>query len=323
MPPGCVRVGTSGWSYPHWRARFYPRGLRHASELRFAAERLDALEINTTFYGSLRPTTFTAWQTDTADLAASAGFRFAVKGSRYITHMKKLREVATALANFYATGPLLLGGALGPFLWQLPPMLRFDADLLARFFDLLPRTAGAAQRLAARHDERFAGRATTERGPGLPARAVLEHALEPRHPSFDCDAFVRLCERHDVAVVHADTAGKHVALAAPGAGLAYLRLHGSRRLYGSRYLDEELDAWAARIRGLAAREVYVFFDNDARAYAARDAMRLRERLEDLLPLARAEDRDRRDGGSAGARRDRARGRARLAGGARARADRRG
>lgn len=272
-----VRVGTSGWAYPHWRGRFYPPGLAHRRELRHAAERLAALEINATFYGSLRPTTFAAWREEVADLVAG-GFRFAVKGSRYITHLRRLRDVEAALANFYATGPLLLGAALGPFLWQLPPTLRFEPETLERFFALLPRSAGAAQRLARRHDDRFAGRASSDRGPGLAARAPLAHAVEPRHPSFDDVAFLRMCAAHEIAVVHADTAGKHVALAPSGGRLAYLRLHGSRRLYGSRYRDDELDAWAERVRRLGAAEVYVFFDNDAYAHAPRDARRLHARL---------------------------------------------
>jgi len=311
-----VRIGTSGWSYPHWRGRFFPDGMPATRQLRFAAERMDALEVNTTFYGSARPTTFTAWRAEVADLP---DFRFAVKGSRYITHMKKLRDVETPLANFFATGPLLLGATLGPILWQLPPNLAFHEELLDAFFDLLPRDAAAAQKLAAKHDARFEGRASTERGPGLGARAPLTYAVEPRHPSFDDEAFVALCNRRRVAIVHADTAGRHVALEAPGAHLAYLRLHGSRKLYASRYRDDELETWAARVRRLEAGcEVYVFFDNDARAYAAHDAIRLREILADLLPLPRAADRHRRDERSTRPRRDRARRGASLAGGRRRR-----
>jgi uncharacterized protein YecE (DUF72 family) len=317
--PSRILVGTSGWSYPHWKERFFPKGLPAAARLRFAAEHLDTLEINTTFYGSQRPAAFLSWRQTVADLVAG-GFRFAVKGSRYITHMKKLRDPGVALANFFATGPLLLGDALGPFLWQLPPSLALDEDLLDAFFDLLPRTAAAAQRLAAGHDARFAGRASTERGPGLAAGAPLEHAVEPRHGSFESERFVALCARHGIAIVHADTAGKHVMLEAPGARLAYLRLHGSRRLYASRYTDAELAAWAARARRLEAETVYVYFDNDARAYAPRDAARLRALLSDLLPLPRAADRDRRDGRDAGAGRDRARRRPGLAAGGRRRAD---
>lgn len=275
-----VRVGTSGWIYPHWRGRFYPRDLPARAWLAYAAARLDALEINATFYRSAHPSTFTRWRQEIGGRAAE-GFRFAVKGSRYITHMLKLAKAETPLANFFASGPLLLGDALGPILWQLPPQLGFDEARLARFVDLLPRTVGAAQRLAARHDARFADRATTDRGPGLAARARLAYAIEPRHPSWDCPAFFRLCARRDIAVVEADTAGKHVALAAPLAPLVYVRLHGARKLYASRYTDAELDAWTVRAaawRKAGVREAYVFFDNDYLAHAAHDALRLIERL---------------------------------------------
>src|SRR5262249_29843645 len=133
-----------------------------------------------------------------------------------------------------------------------------------------------------------------------------EHAVEPRHKSFDGDAFLRLLARHGVAAVTADTAGRHVRIDSVTAPFAYVRLHGSRRLYASGYDEHELADWAARIRALPARAVWIFFDNDARAHAPRDAGRLRELLADLLPSSRAEDRDRCHGGRAGARRDRAR-----------------
>src|SRR5688572_18593281 len=116
-------VGTSGWLYPHWRGRFYPADLSPRRWLTWAAARFDALEVNTTFYGSARPQSFESWAAE-----VPPGFRFAVKGSRYITHMKKLRDVDQAVANFFATGLLLLGGALGPILWQLPPQLPFDEE---------------------------------------------------------------------------------------------------------------------------------------------------------------------------------------------------
>jgi uncharacterized protein YecE (DUF72 family) len=273
-----VFVGTSGWIYAHWRPRFYPEGTPTRLWLRHAAERLDALEVNGTFYGSVRPATFARWRAEVADLVDERGFRFAVKGSRYITHMLKLRAPEAPLANFFAQGVLLLGSALGPILWQLPPQLAFDEGRLEAFLAALPRTAGEAQRLAAHHDARFAGRASTERGPGLAARAPIRHALEPRHPSWDTPRLRQLCARHGVAVVAADTARRHVAIDAPAPPVAYVRLHGSRRLYASRYRDEELAAWARRIRSWEARgvtETYVFFDNDARAHAPRDAARLR------------------------------------------------
>jgi uncharacterized protein YecE (DUF72 family) len=291
MPAGAplIRVGTSGWNYPHWRGRFYPQSLPAAAWLRFAAERMDTIEINTTFYRLVRPARFAAWRAEVAPFVATRAFRFAVKGSRFITHMKKLRGVDDSLARFFASGPLLLGDALGPILWQLPPLLRFHPDTLAAFFELLPRTAGAVRQ---------------PRGPNLTARAPLRYALEPRHPSFDDPAFHELCRRHDIAVVAADTAGQHVALAAAaGGGAGYFRLHGNRRLYGGSYSDGELAAWADRALGLTnARETYVFFDNDERAFAAFDA----SRLSDLLDSRRGQDRDRCDGRRERARRDRAR-----------------
>ncbi len=274
--PRAFLVGTSGWLYPHWRGTFYPRDLSRRRWLGWAAARFDALEVNTTFYGSPRPGTFAAWAAE-----VPPGFRFAVKGSRYITHMKKLRAVEQALANFFATGVLLLGGTLGPILWQLPPQLPFDEARLADFLRLLPRTAGAAQALGDRHDDRFAARADTRRGPGLAARARLRYAIEPRHPSFADPRFLRLCERHGVAAVIADLAGEQVRIDAVTAPFAYLRLHGSRKRYASRYTDHELAEWAARLhdyRRRGARETYVFFDNDFRAHAARDALRLRREL---------------------------------------------
>ncbi len=304
-----VYVGTSGWAYPHWRRRFYPEGLRAEDELPYAATRLDALEINATFYRSAHPDTFRGWR---RAVEALDGFRFAVKGSRYITHMKKLRDVRAAVANFFATGPLLLGEALGPILWQLPPNLAFHRDVLAAFLEMLPRDAAAAQRLARRHDERFAGRASAALGPGLAASTPIRHALEPRHPSFAGDEARRLLDEMGVGGVVAATAGRHVALAPDGAPLAYFRLHGSRRLYGGSYEDVELAAWAAKVRASSASEVWVFFDNDELGYAAADALRLRDLLADLLPLRRVADRDRRHGRRPGARRDRARRGARLA-----------
>ena len=274
-----VFIGTSGWIYPHWKKRFYPDGLPARAWLRHAAERLDALEVNATFYGSQRPETFARWREEVAGLPV----RFAVKGSRYITHMLKLSQPAStqALANFYSTGPLLLGDALGPFLWQLPPNLGFDPGRMREFFQALPRTFGAGQKLARLHDERFAGRANDARGPGVGARTRLFHALEPRHATFDCRVASSLLEEHDVALVHADTAGVHPEIECVTASFAYIRLHGSQRLYASRYSDRELDVWARRIVSLARRgvlECHVYFDNDGSAYAPHDAMRLRRRL---------------------------------------------
>ena len=139
---GRIRVGISGWRYPAWRGDFYPKGLRQADELAYAAERMDTIEINGSFYSLQRPSSYAAWRAAVPD-----GFVFAVKGGRFITHMKRLEGVETPLANFFASGVLALGRALGPVLWQLPESLPYDAGRLERFFDLLPRTTAQAAEL--------------------------------------------------------------------------------------------------------------------------------------------------------------------------------
>jgi uncharacterized protein YecE (DUF72 family) len=133
-----IRIGTSGWQYRHWRGPFYPRGLRQRDELHHLAERLPTVEVNGTVYSLTRPSACAAWRREVPD-----GFLFAIKGSRYITHMLKLRGFETALANFCAQGILRLGAALGPVLWQLPPQLPFGRERVARFLDALPRDVAA------------------------------------------------------------------------------------------------------------------------------------------------------------------------------------
>src|SRR5919197_2843419 len=140
---GSIRIGISGWTYARWRGAFYPKGLPHSRELAYAARHFAAVEINGTFYGLQRPDTFTRWRQQTPD-----DFVFAVKGSRYITHMLKLRNVETPLANFLASGLLRLGPKLGPILWQFPPLMTFDAERFEPFFALLPKNTDAASGLA-------------------------------------------------------------------------------------------------------------------------------------------------------------------------------
>ena len=143
-PVAEIRIGISGWTYPPWRGTFYPPKLPQKRELAYAASRLGSIEVNGTFYGLLKPDAFRSWVAETPE-----GFTFAVKGSRFITHMKKLADADTTLANFFASGVLALGERLGPLLWQLPPTMAFDADRLADFFTHLPRTLGEVAALAA------------------------------------------------------------------------------------------------------------------------------------------------------------------------------
>jgi uncharacterized protein YecE (DUF72 family) len=284
-----VWIGTSGWRYPPWRGVFYPRGLAQRRELAHLAGRLSSVEINGSFYSLQRPESYRAWAADTPD-----EFLFSVKGSRYITHLKQLRDVRVPLANFLASGVLALGSKLGPLLWQLPPRLRFEPDRLDAFLRLLPHSTGAAAQLAGEHDERLDGRAETTVVADLP----LRHALEVRHPSFRDPAFVALLREHDVALVVADTAGTFPYLDDVTARFVYVRLHGDAELYTSGYSSEALDRWAARIRAWRAgeapmsehtvappahcapegRDVLVYFDNDVKAHAPFDAIALAERV---------------------------------------------
>jgi uncharacterized protein YecE (DUF72 family) len=268
---GEIRTGISGWRYPRWRGTFYPPGLPQRRELEFAASRLRTIEINGSFYSLQRPTSYRRWASEVPE-----DFLFSVKGPRYLTHLLRLRGVEQPLATFLASGPLALGRLLGPVLWQLPPTLPFDRDLLATFLGLLPRTLGDAAVLARGYHERLEGRAwTTTEDPGRP----LRHAVEARHPSFSDPAFAALLRDHGVALVVADSAGRFPALDDVTTDLVYVRLHGDAELYVSGYDDAALDRWAVRVAAWSvAADVYVYFDNDAEVHAPFDAQRLADRL---------------------------------------------
>src|SRR5690606_26999337 len=176
---------------------------------------------------------------------------------------------------FLASGVLALGPKLGPVLWQLPPTMRFDPDVLGPFLTALPRTTVEAATLAERHDHRVEGRALTVADEERP----LRHAVEVRHESFTDPAFPALLREHDVGLVVADTAGRYPALDEVTSDLVYVRLHGDTELYVSGYTDEALDRWAERIRGWSElADVLVYFDNDVKVRAPVDAMNLAHRL---------------------------------------------
>jgi uncharacterized protein YecE (DUF72 family) len=270
-----IRVGTSGWIYPHWRGRFYPKGLPEKGWLSYLAERLRTVEINGTFYSLTRPSACEAWRS-----AVPEDFVFALKASRYITHMLKLRNFAAPLANFFASGILRLGKTLGPILWQLPPQLPFDRARAEPFLAALPRDLRTAEKWARRHDERTTGRAALTAPDGRD-RPLL-YAVEVRHESWLSNEALETLSKHDVALVAPDTAGKHpFSLQRTSRRLAYVRLHGAHRLYEGAYSASELDAWAARCRAWAGEgaEVFVYFDNDRDAQAAHDAIALRARID--------------------------------------------
>lgn len=267
-----ARIGTSGWRYPPWRGAFYPPGLPQRRELEHLSRCVSSIEVNGTFYSLQRPESFRAWAAETPE-----DFLFAVKGPRFVTHLKQLHDPGTPVANFLASGVLALGPKLGPVLWQLPPRMRFDAGRLRAFLELLPRTTAAAAELAARHDERLDGRAHLD----VDADRPLRHALEPRHESFRDPACLALLREHGVALVLADSAGTWPVFDERTAGFVYVRLHGADELYASGYTPDALAAWARRVRGWldGGADVHVYFDNDAKVHAPRDAVALLALLE--------------------------------------------
>ncbi|HEV2147987.1 MAG TPA: DUF72 domain-containing protein [Longimicrobiaceae bacterium] len=284
-----TRVGISGWTYPGWRGIFYPEGLAQRRELEYASRRMSSVEINGSFYSLQKPSSYRKWRDETPPR-----FVFAVKGGRFITHMKKLREIEEPLANFFASGVLRLGEKLGPILWQFPAQFGFYEERFERFLELLPKTTEQAAELAKRHGPKLEGRAWTRADHPQP----LRHAFEMRHPAFFSPEFVGLLRRHNAALVFADTAQRWPYAEDLTADFVYVRLHGAEHLYASGYTDPQLDWWAERIRAwraggeppdapraspepapaAAERDVYVYFDNDAKVQAPFDAIRLAERL---------------------------------------------
>jgi len=289
---GEVRIGISGWRYKGWRGVFYPKGLPQKCELEYASRIFGTIEINGTFYSLQRPESFARWADATPD-----DFVFAVKGSRYITHMLRLTTMRKPLANFFASGVLRLGHKLGPILWQFPPQFRFNAEKLERFFKLLPRDTNTAAALARRHDKRVSGRSWLR----ITENRKLRYAMEIRHPSFINPDFIKLLRRHDVALVCAD-AVSWPRLMDVTSDFVYCRLHGSEELYASGYDSKPLDEWAARVVAWArgseprdaerviddpapkrtSRDVYLYFDNDAKVRAPFDAKGLIDRVGKLL-----------------------------------------
>ena len=283
---GNIRIGISGWTYPPWRGVFYPPKLPHHGELAFAASTFHSIEINGTFYSLQKPDSFARW-----DAATPTDFVFSVKAPRYLTHILRLRGAAEALPNFFASGLLRLGPKLGPILWQFPPNFRFDPALMEPFLAALPRDTQQAAAIAARHDGKLAGRAWLETDATRPVR----HAVEIRHESFAIPAFADLLRSYGVALVCADTV-EWPRLMDVTADFIYCRLHGSEQLYASGYDDDAIAAWAARVTAwrdgflpgdasplidppkATSRDVFVYFDNDAKVRAPRDAQALRQAL---------------------------------------------
>jgi uncharacterized protein YecE (DUF72 family) len=289
---GKIHIGISGWRYKPWRGSFYPEGLAQRLELEFASRRLNSIEINGTFYSLQLPGSFAKWFDSTPD-----DFQFSIKGPRFITHIRRLKDVETPLANFFAQGVLRLGEKLGPILWQFPPSFKFDTERMEAFFTLLPTNQEEAAELGRKHDPGLTGRSWFK----VQQNRKLRHAVEIRNESFVQEQFITLLRKYDISLVKADTV-EWPLLMDLTSEFVYCRLHGSEELYASGYSDAALDTWANRIlawsRGeevedgktasdrLAkkhgARDVFVYFDNDIKVRAPYDAQNLQKLILDRI-----------------------------------------
>lgn len=242
-----IRIGCSGWQYQHWRGVFYPAELPQSQWLDYYARHFDTVEINNTFYRLPEASTFAAW-----GRRAPRTFVYAVKASRYLTHMKKLKDPEDPIARFF-TRARRLGRAFGPILYQLPTGWRINLERLERFLEALP-----------------------------PRR---RHTIELRDPSWYAPEVFALLERHRVALCLHDMAGSASGKLAIGP-FVYVRFHGPQK-YSGRYPDAVLEGWAewmaAQLR--EGKPVYAYFNNDVGGHAPRDATRLREMLTDRYASA--------------------------------------
>jgi uncharacterized protein YecE (DUF72 family) len=237
---GSIRVGTSGWNYGHWKGPFYPEDARDSELLGRYAERFNTVEVNNTFYQLPATRTIERWVETVPD-----AFVFAVKASRYITHMKKLKDPRQATTKFLERIEAF-GEKLGPVLFQLQPKWRVNADRLAAFLEALP--------------------------------SGLRCTFEFRDESWYEEEVYGLLRRHGAAFCVYELAG-HRSPREVTAGFAYVRLHGPERAYQGSYSREALSEWAAACSEWSRKgDVYCYFNNDELGYAPRDALRLRSLL---------------------------------------------
>lgn len=262
---GTIRAGIGGWTYAPWRNNFYPAKWVQRRELEYASRQLRAIEINGTFYGAQKPATYAKWAAETPD-----GFVFSLKAPRYVVESKRLADAGKGVSGFVHGGLAEMGGRLGPILWQLPPSRPFDADDLAAFLALLPRELN-----------------------GEP----LRHALEVRHPSFQCERYVALARAHCVPTVFTDSSD-YPSFADPTGDFRYARLMRSADGIPTGYAADALDRWATYARAWAAgrdiadlphaaavqpasepRDVFVFFISAAKHRNPAAAMALQSRVD--------------------------------------------
>jgi uncharacterized protein YecE (DUF72 family) len=265
MASGKIYCGVGGWTYAPWRGVFYPKGLPHARELKYAAEHLTAIEINGTFYRTLTPASFRKWASEVPD-----GFVFALKGPRYAVNRRVLAEAGDSIKRFLDSGVTELGPHLGPLLWQFTPHKKFDQADFGKFLELLPGKFGGQR---------------------------LRHVVEVRNDSFKTPAFIALLRKSGIAVVYAEHES-YAEIADVTADFVYARLQKGDEKLKAGYPPKQLDAWARRAQVWARggepkdlprvaktgaaktpRDVFIYFIHEAKLRAPAAAMALIERLE--------------------------------------------
>lgn len=229
-------IGTSGWHYDHWRGVFYPSDLPRSRWLQYYCRSFSTVELNNTFYRLASEKAFRNWRESSPE-----GFVYALKVSRYITHVKKLRDCAESVANFLSRARLL-GNKLGPVLYQTPPDMKRNDRVLEEFLALLP--------------------------------GDTRHVFEFRHESWLDHGVLKVLRRFNAGFCVYDMPDLTTPVAATS-DFAYFRFHGSAAVYSSEYSDEELQAWARRIADLGVRDTYVYFNNDAEGLAVSNALKLK------------------------------------------------
>jgi uncharacterized protein YecE (DUF72 family) len=262
---GQIRVGIGGWTFAPWRGPFYPKGLSHAKELAYASERLTSIEVNGTFYRSQTPATFRKWAGE-----VPAGFVFSLKGPRFATNRRVLKEAGDSIKRFLDSGVSELGDHLGPLLWQFAPTKKFDPADFGGFLELLP--------------DKFEGR-------------TLRHVIEVRHDSFRTPEFVALLRKFAMPVVFTDHA-KYPNIADLTGSFVYARLQRGKDTVPTAYPPKEIAAWAGRLRSwaqgaapddlphveparrpkTAPRDVFAYVIHEGKVRAPAGAMALIERL---------------------------------------------
>jgi uncharacterized protein YecE (DUF72 family) len=269
MAKGTARTGTAGWVFEPWRGTFFPEGLVQKKELAYASSRLGSIEINATFRANQKPESFRKWAGETPE-----GFVFSVKGPQLVTHIKRLKNCETELANFFASGPLALGAKLGPFVWQLPPNLGFDAEVLESFLAMLPRDPDGYVGLASKADARLKSDPYLE----IDGIGPIRHAIELRNASFDNPDVAALLKRYNVARVIADTADNSDRSLT--ADFAYCRLQGPARAGAAGYTTADIADWAGACQAWMddGKDVFAYFVHEDKLYAPANAIALRQAL---------------------------------------------